>query len=319
MFTNSNAADELHATALDGTAPEDASWNFVGNPFVSYYDIDDLVDFEYPVIFWNGNGYDVYRPGDEDQVHIFKPFEPLFVQKPNGVSSVNFVADKRLTGNEALLLAGLKTQQRKLYGVPVSKDRKIINITLAAEGQEYVDKTRIVFNDNATLGYDISKDVSKFMTDGIVQLYSVYDDVQYAINERPVGDNSVTLGFVAPAAGSYVLDATRMDAKVVIYDTYDNRQVDLSEGSYMFYSEKGTFNDRFAVRNISTRVDGVLLENTVVKAVKGGLSVTGNDQITIFRVTGSKVAESESNGFIPLQPGTYIVKVGNVNTKLTVL
>ena len=327
VFTNSNAQDELHATSIDGSLPEDASWNFVGNPFVSYYDIDDLVDFEYPVIFWNGNGYDVYRPGDEDNAFIFEPFKPMFVQKPTGVTSINFVASSRLTFNEAALLSAQKAALRKAQGVTVRRDRQIVNLTLAVAypadstnaGEQYVDKTRIVFNNNATMGYDISMDASKFMTNGIVQLYSTYNDVDYAINERPVGDNSVSLGFVAPAEGYYVLDATRMDAKVVIYDTYDNRQVDLGEGSYTFYSAKGTFNDRFAVRNISTQVDGILLENTVVKVVKGGLSITGNDPVTVFRVTGSKVAESEAQGFLSLPAGTYIIKVGNVNTKLTVL
>ena len=64
-----------------------AHWNFIGNPFISYYDVQDLAkEYDAPIAIWNGTSYDVYRPGDDN--YQLKPFEAFFVQKDAGAAYV---------------------------------------------------------------------------------------------------------------------------------------------------------------------------------------------------------------------------------------
>ena len=57
ILLQSHGADEV----------QDAGWNFVGNPYTSYFDLQDL-GYDYPVTIWNGWSYEAYNPQDDDYV-----------------------------------------------------------------------------------------------------------------------------------------------------------------------------------------------------------------------------------------------------------
>ena len=94
-----NFAGEIENQALNTYESNDlsnSSWNFVGNPFISYYDIKDLSkEYDAPIAVWNGWTYDVYKPGDDD--YQLKPFEAFFVQKSNNKSSIEYLPENRIT------------------------------------------------------------------------------------------------------------------------------------------------------------------------------------------------------------------------------
>lgn len=224
-------------TAYSAASDQDASWNFVGNPLTSYYDIDDL-SYNSPLTVWNGSNYVAYRPGDDNyQLH---PFEAFFVQKPEGNTKPVYTKTGRMTYTQATNHHNEKAAARRR--APGNRDRYLLNLVLSNGEQQ--DQTRVVFNEKKTTAYERECDAAKFMSmEQVPQLYTVDHQVNYAINERQQG--SVQVGFMAPEAGSYTLKAERMDMDVVLKDAVTGTTFDLKNGEYTFESEAGTFNTRF--------------------------------------------------------------------------
>ena len=123
----------------------DASWNFVGNPYTSYYNIDSLA-YEAPITVWTGNGYEAYRPGDDD--YSFAPYTAFFVQTPEENQELGFGAGGRQTKEGAeQQVQEAKARRARRAANPA---RTLINLTIAhtdAEEDGYIDRTRIVFNE----------------------------------------------------------------------------------------------------------------------------------------------------------------------------
>lgn len=219
---------------------QDDSWNFVGNPFLSYFNLEEL-GYNAPITIWNGYSYEAIRPGDDD--YSFHPFQAFFVQKPEGTDAIDFFADGRET----------KTQSQKNQNAAkiarmhkkAAVDRQLINLTIS-DGVN-TDKTRVVFNSKKADAYERDCDASKFMsTEKVPQIYTLDNkNVKYAINERPSG--SVKLGYVATKAGTLTISASRMEREVVIKDNLTGRTHALADGDVTFETEAGTFNERFVM------------------------------------------------------------------------
>ena len=300
---------------------ENASWNFMGNPHTSYYDIDKT-GYTQPITVWNGSSYEAVRPGDDD--YRLSPFEGFFVQKPDGVNEMNFPAgnpatDGRSTYSQWKSGAHSRAEARHAKGVDV--DRQLINLTLT-DGTS-TDKTRVVFNEKQSLSYEIACDAAKFMsTESVPQLYSLdQTDTKYAINERPSGE--VRLGYAATKKGELTISAVRMDQPVMLRDNLMQTTHDLSLGGYTFTTEAGTINDRFTlVMNNEFTSIGKMYKDTGVSAMadKGGINFSGIDQqeVTIYSVSGITLGSHVQNGFIQLPSAAYIVKVNNETTKMIV-
>ena len=223
--------------------PEDASWNFVGNPYPSYYDIDET-GYDGPITVWNGETetYESVRPGDDE--YYLRPFEAFFVQKPNDQDAIEYDADGRHTYQQLDEIMEQKAEARKR--AQVVRNRHLINLVLS-DGTN-TDKTRVVFNEKCSADYEIGKDASKFMATDRPQLYTVdAKKVRYSINERPGGE--VRLGYVATEAGEMTISVKRMDKAVVLYDSETGRTIDLSKADYTFMTEAGTFNNRFILKS----------------------------------------------------------------------
>lgn len=228
-------------TATSGTTSDDnKSWNFVGNPYLSYFDMNDL-GYTAPVVTFNGTTYEALRPGDDEQV--FYPFQAFFVQKPENVEGVGFGAADQTTYIKSQN-AQKKAQARARKADALNLSRKLINLTLT-DGT-VTDKTRVVFNDEQKMTYEAECDAAKFSSEGVPQFFSLdAKGTKYAINERPMADGVVKLGFTVPAPGEYTISATRMDAHVFLKDNQTGRMHDLSEGDYTFTASKGSDVKRF--------------------------------------------------------------------------
>jgi hypothetical protein len=267
----------------------DASWNFVGNPYLSYYEVTSE-DYSAPITVWDGSKYIAIRPGDDD--YQLAPFEAFFVQKPEGVANVDYSPERQHTYNGAQEAAAQARARRR--AMPVNPDRLLVNITLGNGADS--DQTRVVFNNEAAMGYETACDAAKFETAGMPQIYTVDSRaVKYAINERPVAEGIVTLGYTAPAEGVYTLAAPRMDTPIYIKDNLTATIHDFAEGSYEFASEAGTFDDRFTV---------------IMKAGETGIdnAEIGNQNSEIYSVKGQRVNEATEQG-IYIQDNRKVVKL----------
>lgn len=341
----------LALTAHDAEHAQDAGWNFIGNPYISYYDMNKT-EYTAPITIWNGTSYEAIRPGDDE--HHFHPFEAFFIQKPDAVSEIVFNKDDRTTY--------IKSQQEDVAAArgmtrTVDETRKRIELTIS--DTEVRDKTRIVFNQNASEGYETSCDAAKFLSsENVPQIYSLDNDSKYAINERPIGD--VKLGYVAKTAGTFKIGAKKMETEVMLYDQVKDETIDLTTGDYSFETEIGTFENRFVIKASvgggtetgGTETGGTETSNTETSSTgtegtetggnpeeqatgiafvkqQTGVSVTsdsagiylngvGNSEVSIYAISGSMLAKNVQDGFVPLPKATYIVKVNKLSTKLMV-
>lgn len=243
-FKKEDKYNELVAHMSDNL--KDASWNFMGNPYLSYYDLNDM-GYSAPVTVWDGSKYVAIRPGDDD--YHFTPYEAFFVQKPEGTNSVGFVGDQQMTQTQSKEKKEKQKAARKMLVKQMAgsdNPRKLINLTL--NSGEDNDGTRIVFNNAQSMAYETMCDAAKFESQGVIQLFTLgTGNERYAINERPVDNGIVSVGYTVPTAGEYTISASRMDTPVFVKDMKTGALHDLREGGYTFSTEAGTFAQRIQI------------------------------------------------------------------------
>ena len=292
-FAGGERQDAL--TTYTAQSTTNASWNFIGNPHSSYFDIDDT-GYDAPITVWNGSTYQAVRAGD-DQYHL-SPFQAFFVQKPQGTASVRFPASGRHTYNQwADRVAGKQAAARANVAADAMTTRQIVNLTIS-NGEQTDDQTRVVFNAAKSAAYEMDCDAAKFFSDQpVAQLYTVDGEgTQYAINERPQGE--VNIGFVAVKSGELQISAVRMDQPVYLRDNELNITHDLSLSGYTFTTSEGTNDSRFTL----------LTENTLT-----GIAEVEDSQSTVrgsfYDLQGRRIVSPT------LKKGAYIVKDGQKTTK----
>lgn len=292
----------------------DASWNLMGNPYLSYYDMAAM-DYSAPVTVWDGEKYVAIRPGDDD--YQFAPYEAFFVQKPEGKDNVGFRGDDRMTKTQAETAKAQQAKARRTRGI--DPQRLIVNLVLGIDS--ITDRTRVVFNERQSHNYETACDAAKFESAGVPQLYTLDNEgVRYSINERPVGNGVVPIGYTAVSNGYYTIEAARMDTPVFLYDAVNKITHNLEEGSYTFYSDKGTFDSRFSLgirSGETTGVEKLDIEQTV-EAVEGGILFKGNATANVYNASGMLVAVQNGAGMLQMPAGTYVVCIGGNNKKVVV-
>ena len=247
----------------------DRSWNFIGNPYPSYFDIR-WMDTTAPIIVWyftnSSNGqYRAYSPLDDS--YILYPGQAFFIQRPLDQESVIFLRDGR-QHNEIPrdyipegARAAVAAQQRQVFNLLLSGD------------SETIDRTRFVINEAASLDYEPGRDASKFapLDANTAQFYTVHDGIRYAIDERPLADGTVRLGLQLPTDGTYTIalsapsgssqseasQGPSAPAGITLIDRETGSETDLTADSYTFQAKAGTSDARFLVRLNSAAVTAV--------------------------------------------------------------
>ena len=298
------------------TNEQDASWNFVGNPFTSFFNVDKN-GFAAPITRWNGSTYEAVRPGDDDIT--LHPFEAFFVQCPADNDKIEFDAANRTTQIKSEKQAEVNKQKRRQS--TLNPTRLMVNLTLGNGNDS--DNTRVVFNPEKSARYEMECDAAKFESGtAAVQLYSIEAKAgKMAINERQA--ESVRLGYTASKGGTYTISAMRMDQPVLLRDNVMNVTYDLSNGDYQFTSEAGAFDDRFMIMidGSATGVADIARESGVnILPMQGGMNITGTEgqTVNVYALSGAIVATRTSDGFLSLTKGVYVVEVGQMKAKVAV-
>lgn len=295
---------------------QNASWNFIGNPQISYMDAASL-GYDAPITYWNGNSYEAVRPGDDE--FALQPFQAFFVQKPVDVNNIEFKAEDRITKSESINKQNNARARR--IGRGINPERLLINLTLS-DGN-HTDKTRVVFNDKKSQAYELDCDAAKFAAiSDAPQFYTIEAKAgNLAINERPMG--SVKLGFAAKKAGNFTISAKRMDQPMLLQDNQTGATYDLTEGDYQFASNAGTFENRFVLvpsRGTTGIADIVKKTGINIMPTDAGINLNGvnGKKVTIYAADGTMLASRTFDGMLNLMKGVYIVKIDNLSTKVMV-
>ena len=181
-------------------------------------------------------------------------------------------------------------------------NRLLLDIQVASNDQN--DKTRLVVNNDATMDYEIGRDASKFFADGthVPQIYSLgADGTQYAINERPAENGTLTLGILFASEGEYTISAVRNDiGQVILTDNETSIKTDLSQHSYTFDADAGTCEGRFTMAfSNTTGIHSMVNNETAEKE--------------IYTLDGVKVGNTTG-----LKKGVYVVRQGQHTQKVII-
>lgn len=287
---------------LEVNASETASnrgWNLVGNPWQCFYN-DHALNFTAPITVWNtyNRTYTAYSITDDD--YAIRPNEAFFVQCPNEENNtIGFPTQGRQ------LDAIIKSQNAVKGKAPKAGTRKLIDLVISNGDTE--DRTRVVLNDEADINYDITCDAGKMMSmdSNVPQIYTLGEDnVQYAINERPMGEGLVALGYYAGRSGKLTIKLDRCRAeKVYLIDYETNETADLTSGSYTFTTESGVNDIRFKLAFEGDDKTGI---TAVEKA--------GQAAPKVYTVDGKYVGNSIEG----LKSGVYVINQSGKSHKMLV-
>lgn len=320
LFSGNTLTQALNEYASEFA--HNASWNFLGNPYPCYFDIYYL-DYTAPLTLWDTQNrtYTAVTPSDDD--YILSPMQAFFIQKPVGTEAISFTAEGRQMDTAI--------RQRATTRSAVSPDRTVFNFTLS-DGQS-TDRTRVVINPEASMDYEMSCDAAKFMSDDqtVPQIFTLDNQGKYyAINERPLNDGLVSVGFYAGAKGNYTLslaDASATADEVTLIDKQTGSQTRLDQESYTFTTEAGLYSERFELR-LKTRTMTGLEEHENAKTARVWAEA---GQIVIIAQPGSEMMACNINGQViarqtltqgnttlSVVPGVYVVNIGKETFKIMV-
>lgn len=286
-FVKALAANESESTANKG-------WNLVGNPWQCYYNIHKL-NFTAPITVWNVNNrnYTAYSIIDDD--YAILPGQAFFVQCPDEINSISFPIDGRQ------LTDVIESQNAAPARFSVINERKLIDVEISDGNLS--DKTRFVLNPEAEMEYELNRDASKFfsMDAEVPQIYTIEQGELLAINERPIGQGLVQLGFSVAMDGEYTISTSRNGFKnIILVDNETGVETDLSATeSYTFTAGAGANNDRFMLR----------IDDSAITAIKDALTVKDNKSLTnqYYNLQGQRI--------VAPQKGIYIVNGKKVVVK----
>lgn len=275
------------------------SWNLVGNPYPCWYDTRFL-DTTTPITIWNPihRRYDAYSPVDDS--FILSPTMAFFIQRPVDASAITFNKEGRQTNSTTRTIAATKDMKH------ARSTRKVYNLTLS-DG-EYSDHARFVLNNNASRSYEIDKDAEKMVTDENTMplLYTVENGVRYAINERPVGDGIINLGFYAPSDGTFTISIDNIPTEgITIRDNESNKLTKLDSG-YTFTAMAGYNDSRLIILlGSATGIESLPTESIAT------------DVTHVYSIDGRLVGTY--HGDIPeLGKGIYVIEKVNSKRKIVV-
>lgn len=298
---------------------EDESWNFIGNPYPTYFNTH-YIDFTAPITVWNGYGYDAISLTDDD--YTLAPCQAFFIQKQKDTETIKFFAEGR-TAEASHNYNNSYYYSR--HRTAIEDKRDIVNLYL--EGDNYKDKSRIVFNEKASMEYELNCDATKFMDEGgnIPQIYSLDNKGrQYAINERPEENGCVNIGIVVAEAGQYTISADKnnLSKELFLLDTKENIVTNLSSSVYTFYSDAVTSNNRFVLmfNNDATNINANTVVSSCITITDGGIIVNDSmgQNAEIYTMDGKCIYNKivcNSKEYVTLAKGVYIARVGKKSFK----
>ena len=288
-------ATKEYVKTLDVNDSETASnkgWNLVGNPWQCFFN-NHYLNFTGPITVWDtyNKTYVAYSIIDDD--YAIRPNEAFFVQCPDAEhNTIGFPKEGRQLTAE---IVNQNPVQANAFARAAQADvRRLVDVVIS-DG-EHQDQTRIVLNDGASMDYELTCDASKMMSMdvSVPQIFSIGNEgTSYSINERPVGDGTVVLGFYAGKAGEYTIKLSRNGAEAVtLIDLQTGDETDLVNYEYTFTADAGTVNSRF-----------VLNFNPVVTSINAVESEDAEN--AAYNTSGQRVSKSTKG--ILIQNGKKII------------
>ena len=166
---------------------------------------------------------------------------------------VNTIAEGGVTFTNSMRIGNSSNQFFRTEPQDNNISRLWLNLT-NTENNNF-SQIMVGYTPQATIGYDNTID-GRSIADGPLKLYSLVDDnIKLTIQGRPTFENSdiVTIGYSATTAGEMKFEIDNTDGifaqeqNIYLKDNFLNITHNISESSYIFATDIGTFNNRFEI------------------------------------------------------------------------
>ncbi|MCR5313135.1 MAG: InlB B-repeat-containing protein [Bacteroidaceae bacterium] len=279
----------ISVKANESTYASNSGWNLVGNPYMSYFDIDYASLDGSPITVWENNTFRAYTPGLDS--YKLEPLQAFFVQTSQDASIV--CSKEGRVGNADIYVSGIAPRK-----APSFSNAYIYDISIT-DG-ENTDYTRLIISDDYSMAYEIGLDASKFMSlsSNVPQIYSTDGDTDYAINVRPVDNYKVNLSTYFNKSGRFTISVENASTDFALIDRETNELIVLGfeETNYTFNADYGTVKDRFYLNFDVYDAYGI----DDAKAEKSAKE--------IYTIQGVKVSEATRPGIYIVNGKKYVVK-----------
>ena len=230
----------------NATAPHHWNWHTIGVPSFANSKVT-IEQNDMPFV------YEYWHPGDAygPVAHGEKPLKAMHSYMAQYSGNITWESIIRMT---PLSIAAKKD---------ADADKKIMLRLELQQAGSTIDKTYVQLrNDKGTKGFDMSLDLTKIINAG-ANIYSIVNNHEMAGNAMPKEETVLPLGVVITAAGEYTF-AMPNGTEGMIVELIDYEQgtsTNLLMSDYTITLDKGTFNQRFALRlvpdKVATSVDDI--------------------------------------------------------------
>lgn len=226
--------------------------------------------------------------------------QSFFVTSVNGGGVVTFNNSMRVVGQNSYFFKSSTTKNLKLN--EIEKHRIWLNL-YNSEGA--FKQVLIGYASGATNDFDNSFDGASFDGNQYLDFYSINQRKNLVIQGRSLPFNEtdeIKLGFTVKMAGDFRIKIDHADGilagrNVFIEDKLNNSIIDITNGSYAFYTTIGTFDDRFILRYIDKTLSlGEFTNNkesVFVSSKNKMLQINSTkesiDEIAIYNLAGRKI------------------------------
>ncbi len=301
------------------------NFNFLGNPYPSAINIETFLadedndELDKVVYLWT-NGYELVGGNFVYQFEGFATYNAVGgagqTQSPTTQMPTAMIASGQaffITGNQSGTVV-FKNSHRVVGNNNNSFNRVIMNdnhrywVNLESEAG-YYGQTLVGYLEGATNSMDKDLDAKMLENEAKIQVYTLLGDEKTIIQGRALpfdSNDSLALGYAVKNAGMYsvVLPSfeglfAEENSDIFLKDNLLNVIHNLKEAKYEFYSEAGTFNNRFEIVYKKSTVEAIDTIDWSVSRVDGQLQIDSAENfnsVQVFDMLGRLVYESSVNG-----------------------
>jgi uncharacterized delta-60 repeat protein len=313
-----------------------SGFNLIGNPYPSAIDIDvffreNAAVVKGPIYLWSHNtpitnnaytsdDYAVYNlsggvgtsPSKNKGVNNSRPNgkvasgQSFFIESVKDGGTAKFNDMMRIVGgNSHFFKTNLIPKQNKVN--LIEKHRAWLNMYHA---QGAFKQILVGYIADATDGYDSFLDGTTFSANKYIDFYSICDGKNLVIQAKSLPFNNkdeVILGYKTTVEGNYTIEIDEVDGllknqEIFILDKGNNSTHNLQESPYTFFTQKGTFNDRFVLvytdKTLKTdsldKVEAGVCVFVKDRQLKINSSIEDIERVAVYDISGKQLYEKKN-------------------------
>ncbi|HBI01287.1 MAG TPA: T9SS sorting signal type C domain-containing protein [Flavobacterium sp.] len=308
--------------------------NLIGNPYPSAISADDFMDDPSnagvvggTIYFWTHNTPITNNQYTSNDYAVYNYTGGVGTQSATNLGINNTIPDGTIAAGQgffmkcagtgtatfknSMRLLGSNTQFFRMSGMPLStqaegKNRLWIELS---NNQGGFKQLLLGYVNGATNDFDFKYDGELTEAGNPVRFYSLLDDKKLTIQGRalPFQDSDIhPIGYTVPTQGMHTIQLATYDGlftnqQVYLEDKVLNVIHDLKSSPYSFFTEEGTFDDRFLLRftNETLGVNPFTVQDVMVFKKDLNIEILASadmllDKVNLFDMRGRLIASKEN-------------------------